>query len=111
MKEMMAGERMVLIWLRIRGKGYCEERETEQSLLILYLRKSLPTNLMLSTGANNAISLVFLSVLISSWKTKDHWQPELPQCLSLLNPTNQLLALEGFPLNLHACRQTLSQLE
>jgi hypothetical protein len=31
MKEMMVGEGMVLIWLRIRGKGYCEERETEQS--------------------------------------------------------------------------------
>jgi hypothetical protein len=35
MKEMMVGEGMVLIWLIIRGKGYCEEGETEQSVLIL----------------------------------------------------------------------------
>ena len=53
---MMDGEGVVSTLSRNRGKGYCKERETEQSLSILYHRKSLHTKLMLSTRVDNAIS-------------------------------------------------------
>jgi hypothetical protein len=56
MKEMMVGEGVVLILLRIRDKGYCEERETEATVSILYFRGFLHPKLMLSTGVDKAIS-------------------------------------------------------